>query len=220
MANAAKLKTALIAAWNKSIRDHIGSSAVPLIGAFATYVDRFDFRVFKAMPVLRVLEQHRKTSYFLPRFGGGLPARPKPQRPPPEIADSEMRYVQHLLDAYADHKSESGVSVKDLAKWEVLKDHFRRSREAFYHAESLHVFVRDKVEPGTFESLQEELYGGIADTYQEAFPDGYMRLISVTRTAQSLALDAHPLAASTFPVDRRGICHQLANEDRLIWTKK
>jgi hypothetical protein len=131
-----------------------------------------------------------------------------------------MRYVTHLLDAYAEHKSEASATLDDLKKWETLRDHFKRSREAFYHAESLRVFVRDKVEPGTFESLQEEVYLGVADTYSGEYADGYARVVSVTNTAQGLALDAHPLAASTFPSDRRGVCHQLANEDRLIWKKK
>ncbi|WP_341872369.1 ABC-three component system protein [Mesorhizobium metallidurans] len=32
-------------------------------------------------------------------------------------------------------------------------------------------------------------------------------------------LDAHPLGGSALVKDKRGICHQLANEDRLKWTK-
>jgi hypothetical protein len=172
------------------------------------------------MALREVIEQHRKSPYFVSRFGGGLPPRPKPPTPPAEVAKHEMRYVSHLLDAYADHENEISVAVSELKKWSTLNDHFKRSREAFYHAESLRVFVRDKVEPGTFESLQEEVYLGVIDTHNSEYADGYERVVSVTNAAQSLALDAHPLAASAFPSDRRGICHQLANEDRLIWKTK
>ena len=35
----------------------------------------------------------------------------------------------------------------------------------------------------------------------------------------NVPIGAHPLAPSTFVQDKQGICHQLANEDRLKWTK-
>ena len=100
-----------------------------------------------------------------------------------------------------------------------LNDHFKRQREAFYHAESLRVFVRDKVEPGTFESLQEEIFHGVVDTSEAAHDDGYACVVAVTQTAHELPIDAHPLAPSTVGQDKRGICHQLANDERLKWTK-
>jgi len=214
LANAKNLKAALIGVWDKTVRDRIGATPVLLTGEFAAYVAQFDFSIFKSIPLLEVIEDHRKTPYFAARFGGGLPPRPKPPKPPVAIAPTEMRYVGHLLDAYADHKKQPAISIRDLSKWEPLKDHFRRSRESFYHAESLRVFVRDKVEPGTFESLQDELYLGVIDICNGQYSDGYERVVSVTNVAQTLALDAHPLTASTFPSDRRGICHQLANEAR------
>jgi hypothetical protein len=220
LANADKLKGRVISSWDTTIRDKIITSPIPLTGSFATYVKGFDFSIFQSLPLRDVLEDHRTTPYFLARFGGGLPPRPLSKRPPEEVDAHEMRYVGHLLEAYADHQQEQRVSVADLTKWSVLKDHFRRSREAFYHAESLRVFVRDKVEPGTFEGLQQEVYDGVIDTCNAVHGDGYERVVAVTAMAQSLSLDAHPLSSSTFPSDRRGICHQLANEDRLIWTKK
>jgi len=98
-----------------------------------------------------------------------------------------------------------------------LEQHFKRQREAFYHAESLRVFVRDKVEPGTFETLQEEIYHGVVDTCDADYDDGYERVVAVTGAAQTLPINAHPLAPSTFVQDKHGICHQLANVDRLKW---
>jgi hypothetical protein len=35
-----------------------------------------------------------------------------------------MRYVGHLLDAYADHKQAPSVTVADLGTWDTLRDHF------------------------------------------------------------------------------------------------
>ena len=86
-----------------------------------------------------------------------------------------------------------------------MREHFHRQREAFYHAESLRVFARDTVPPGTFESLQEDIYDGVVDTHDASHPDGYLQIT------------ANALISCTKPKDRDGICHQLANEDRLRW---
>jgi len=218
LANSVRLKARVKEEWVKNIQDVItDTQSVLLEGDFAAYVDAFDFSVFKPIAVREVVEQHRESPYFLARFGGALPPRPEPGAPPAEIDASESRYVAHLLDAYADHTKSPLSCASGLSG--PLRSHFERQRVAFYHAESLRVFVRDKVEPGTFESLQEEIYQGVVDTCESTHADGFECVKAVTDTAQTLSLNAHPLGPSAFVQDRRGICHQLANEDRLKWTK-
>ena len=220
LANRTTLKAELLKAWDKRVRDAITSTqSVPLEGDFAAYVQKFDFSIFNPIAVREVVEQHRTSPYFIPRFGGGLPARPKPEMPPGEIQTHESIYVGKLMDAYTDHTKETVSDIGTLKKWGNLDKHYKRQREAFFHAESLRVFVRDKVEPGTFESLQDEIYQGVIDTHDGDHPDGYQRVVAVTTAAQGIQLDAHPLAPSTLIKDRHGICHQLANEDRLTWKK-
>jgi hypothetical protein len=218
LANTPVLKAKVLEVWNDSIRNAITKTqAVELTGDFAAYVDKFDFSIFQAKTVREIIEQHKQTPYFISRFGGGLPARPKPDAPPTEVDTRESGYITKLLAAYADHLKKPIAAVGDLSRKLVL--HYHRQREAFYHAESLRVFVRDKVEPGTFESLQDEIYKGVVDTCDGSHPDGYQRLVAVTDRAQVLPLTAHPLVHSTFPDDKHGICHQLANDERLTWTE-
>ncbi|WP_246389376.1 ABC-three component system protein [Microvirga mediterraneensis] len=220
LANPSTLKPALLKAWDKNVKDAITTTQPILLeGDFAAYVDRFDFSIFKPVSVREIIEQHRQSPYFIGRFGGGLPARPKAEGAPDEIGSHESVYVGRLLEAYADHTKEALADVAGLKKWDKLDKHFQRQRESFYGAEALRVFFRDKVEPGTFESLQEEIYEGVVDTHDKDHLDGYHRVMAVTEVAQALQIEAHPLASCTFPRDRRGICHQLANEDRLKWTK-
>jgi hypothetical protein len=220
LANPAALKAELKNVWDKACRDKItNTGSLSLTDDFATYVDQFDFSIFKAKSVREVLEQHEETPYFVARFGGGIPPRPKPGVPPEEIDATESGYVTQLLNAYADRTKKPVADIAALKKWNKLEQHFKRQREAFYHAESLRVFVRDKVEPGTFESLQDQIYHGVADTCDADHADAYQRVVAVTGAAQNLPIDAHPLAPSTFLQDKHGICHQLANGDRLKWTK-
>ena len=220
LTNTAALKSALIEAWPKSVADKIISTqTVELEGEFAEYVDTFDYSIFQPMSPREVIEQHRGTPYFVGRFGGGLPPRPVVGVPPNDLADHESIYVARLLEAYADHAKAEVPDLSALKAWKPLENHFKRQRECFYHAESLRVFVRDKVEPGTFEGLQDEIFHGVADTAESDHADGFECVKAVTQAAQDLQLDAHPLGASTFVKDKRGICHQLANEDRLRWKK-
>ena len=74
----------------------------------------------------------------------------------------------------------------------MLREHFSRQREAFYQAEALRVFVRDKVEPGTFERLQDEIYAGVIDTHNEDYDDGYKRVVAVTKAAQDMTIRPIP----------------------------
>ncbi len=184
-----------------------------------SYAEAFDYSIFDALTSLQIVDIHRKGPYFSARFGGGLPPRPATTVLPKTIAPGESRYVGHLLNAYADHKQVSGASVDDLSSWPPLQRHFRRQREAFYQAENLRVFSRDTVPPGTFEALQKNIYDGVIDVHDAEHSDGYERVRKVTEAARQLQVTANALISSANPADRDGICHQLANEDRLTWKK-
>lgn len=219
MANATKLRDDLIANWDKSVKDAISSTQeIPLDATLRSYVDVFDFSIFDAKTGLQLVEDHRATPVHSARFGGGLKPRPASDKPPATVAPTESRYVTQLLGAYGEH---TGTPVTDPAVLTVpkLKDHFRRQREAFYEAESLRIFARDSVPPGTFESLLDDIYDAVVDTHDANHTDGYEKVCAVTKAARDTQITANALITCTKPKDRDGICHQLVNEDRLWWTR-
>lgn len=220
ISNPEKLRAKVLEIWNASISGGISKGKTfPLDGKLLEHFKNVDFSIFSAPHPLDVLEEHRQTVFYPARFGGGLPERPKPDSPPEELDEHELSYTTKLFAAYTEHLGSEIEGLKDLSGQSKLQGHFRRSRESFYDAESLRVFVRDKTIPGTFESLQEEIFSGVIDLCEGNFPDGYQRVLAVTAQAQSLPVDAHPLNKSAFPSDKRGVCHQLANDDRLTWKK-
>lgn len=220
LANAPELKRAVIDGWEKYCKAKITSTQeIPLEGAFLAYVQAFDFTIFEVKTLLQLVEDHKSCPCHVARFGGGLPPRSDPEAPPDEIAPTESRYVEQLLEAYADHTKEIISDAAGLKKHQKLKDHFLRQRVSFYHAESLRVFARDSVPPGTFESFQEEIYAGVVDTHDATFHDGYERVVAVTKAARDMQITSNALISRAKLQDRDGICHQLANEDRLRWTK-
>jgi len=219
IADAKTLKAELKKNWEKYCKTEITKKAViELQGEFLDYVDAFDFTIFEGKTALELVEGHKKCPFHAARFGGGLPDRPTPATPPEEIAVEESRYVAQLLDAYADHKKEPVADIAKLNTWPKLRDHFLRQRVAFYHAESLRIFARDSVPPGTFESFQEEIFTSVVDVCDAAHPDGYARVCAVTKAARDLNPTSNALLTRAKLQDRDGICHQLANEDRLKWT--
>lgn len=175
-----------------------------------------DFSMFGAIEVLTLIQQHSATPHHAARFGGGLPDRPAFEPPPGNILAEELVYVQKLIDAYHERYSVPN-SISSIEAHDLAGTHLRRQRETFYRAEALRNFARDSVPPGTFEGLQDELYDAVIETTEAGHPDGLERLRQTLEQAIKAQLSANALIHVTQPADRRGICHQLANENRLTW---
>ena len=218
--NKHNLKEKLIEKWDDWCGKSITSKEIiSLEGAFETFVNSFDFGIFTFKTALEAIDEHRGTPYYAGRFGGGLPDRPGATKPPEKPDSSESRYIQQLFEAYGDHKNSNVKKIENLSSWPELEDHYNRQREFFYHAESLRNFARDTVPPGTYDELKDEVHAGVADLESSPHPDALERLKNVTQAAAQLPLSANGLITVVKIQDKRGICHQLANEDRLLWRK-
>jgi hypothetical protein len=101
-----------------------------------------------------------------------------------------------------------------------LRNHYNRSREAFYSAEAFRGFSRDKLPGDEFKALQDQVHVGVIDTCSAPHPCGFTRLIATTDRAALLSITSSALIGKTEMGDLHGICHQLANEDRLIWVEE
>jgi len=214
------LKDKLVEKWGIWCSKSISSKEIiSFEGGFETFVNSFDFGIFSFKTALEVIDEHRKSPYFPGRFGGGLPDRPDVSKPPSKPELLESRYIRQLFEVYGDHKDSNVKEIGHLKSWPELEEHYHRQREFFYHAESLRNFARDTVPPGTYEELKDEVHAGVADLESSSHPDAYERLNVVTQAAAQLALSANGLITVIKIQDKRGICHQLANEDRLHWRK-
>ncbi|WP_310618641.1 ABC-three component system protein [Flexibacterium corallicola] len=213
------LKDKVCSDWNKSCSAKITKTQnVKLEGKFKLYVEAFDFSIFKYKPSLEVIEEHRKTPYHADRFGGGVIGAPKCKLAPSTPAKNESRYIEQLLEAYSD--CGTTINMHDqLDNHPKFKDHFSRSRQTFYDAEALVSFARDAVPNGTFEELQDEVFYGVKDIEEDDHSTAFVRVKEVTKAAGNLNIAANGLAGVTNSKRLRGICHQLANDDKLIWKK-
>jgi hypothetical protein len=217
--NSSKLKEKLIEEWDSWCSKSITSTKeIKLEGEFESYVSSFDFSIFKYKPVNDVVEEHRGTPYYSIRFGGGLRDRPEPIKPPEVYQKDETRYIEQLHNAYADSK---GIKKQDfnMTAFPDCEKHFARQRESFYFAESLRTFARDSVPLGTFEDLQNDMFDGVIDTAESEHEHGLIKLKSVLNDSKSVPLDSNGLFETIRVKDRYGICHQLANDNKLKWVE-
>lgn len=176
-----------------------------------------DFSRFSSLPVADVLEIHQKTPHFGRRFPGELAPRPKPAPPPSHPHRTESRFVQQLIEVYEEKHVNDQFDIASLSTHPEVGEHFSRQRFAFYKAESLRVYARDAVPEGTFEALENDVYNGVIDTCEDDHPNGFSRLRKVMTASGSLDLSGHVLITRTDQDDRHGICHRLANADKLTW---
>jgi hypothetical protein len=179
-----------------------------------------DFSRFEAGNLDRILEQHSTTPHHVRRFGTRLPDRPAVPAAPADHAPEETRYVQQLLDVYHEKWGCSPNAPDEARAHHKAGPNLQRQREAFYCAEQLRMFARDSVPEGTFESLQSDVYSGVSEVEEDDFPTGYARMKAVLAAARDMQLGSNVLIHYVKPEDRKGICHQLANEDRLTWVQE
>jgi hypothetical protein len=179
------------------------------------WIEAFDFSIFSTKSVVDLIAGHAKTRFYSIRFGGGLPPRPQVTLPPQEHEVVESRYIQQIFNAYSDSLGEAVNHVSELSS--QLSPDFLRQRERFYHAESLRNFARDTVPDGTFESLQDEIFHGVIDICDSSHENGLARMKATVTQAANIATASNPLKSVVKVQDKQGICHQLANEDRLLW---
>ena len=217
--NKSELKQRLISDWDSKLFSKLSKQDVLLQGDLQDYVENFDFGIFQYKPSLEVIDEHRSTPYFVARFGGGLTGAPACEPTPSTPAFKESRYVEQLLEAYSDCGEQIDNHEK-LKQHPNFQNHFDRSRQTFYEAEALVKFARDTVPNGTFEALQDEVFHGVKDVEEDDHDNAFSKVKEVTKTASMLNVSANGLAGVTTPKRLRGICHQLANGDKLIWKKK
>lgn len=211
-----KLREGLIANWAAKCASQITTTkSVPLEGPLLDHVNAFDFTRIGHLPTPQLIEQHRATPYFAVRFGLGLPARPASPSPPETIAAEEIRYVGQLLTAYGDNQDTTYASPASLTV--PLMRHLQRARESFYCAEALRSFSRDTLPDGAFDNLQDQIFNGVVDTAEADHACGLTRVNATTTHATNLELTSSALLGRVEPNDRKGIVHQLANDDRLTW---
>lgn len=213
-----ELRKELINHWNENCEANItDTQTLPLTGALLDHVSRFDFSIVGYSPLVAVIEQHMKTPFWATRFRTAPATRPRALEPPSQLAAHEARYVQQLLDAYSDAEKRQIHDLHELESIPKYHSHLKRSRQWFFQAEALDRFSRDNYPVGEFEKVKQQIYDGVVDTAEQEHAHGFDRVCATTSRAAILVLGNSELASFAEIADKQGLCHHLANEDKLKW---
>jgi hypothetical protein len=217
-----KLKEELRGNWDKSCKTKItDKNEVPLTGALLDYFDKFDFSIFNTITVAEMIKGHANTVFYERRFSAAsFPERPPIIQPPADVQVQESRYVRQLFEVYSEKLALQLNDPTQLASHPDLERHFNRSREVFYHAESLRNFPRDSVDPGAFDAIRDEIYHGCVDVYDMDHASGMARVLATVSHSGALSPNCNALCVRVQTQDKQGLCHHLANEGRFVWVTK
>lgn len=215
-----ELRDGLIKTWDARCRDKISVSEVfALEGSLLEYVKSFDFGIVGYVPVNELLKQHRRTASWHHRFKRDYPVRPPADQTPDTVQSYEFRYIRQLFDAYADHLGIPVPDLPSLATKASLVEHFHRSRTDFFMADSLNRFYRDQFPEGAFDHVKKQILDGVIDTTNAPHADAVARVRATVQQAAQLSLASTDYTPYVEPSDKKGVCHHLANDDKLTWVQ-
>ncbi len=147
---------------------------------------------------------------------------------PTEIDNNtEGRYVNAILEAYADEMSSERIPIDkiDTLKPFLLK-HLTAQRKNFYDAEYLRRLAREILEDGDsqFEILEKDIEAGIETVLYTNTGNGFDRLKEVLKRSTEIQLTSSDLCFIRNAIGirtRQGMCHELVNDGIIeSWVNK
>jgi len=215
--NPDKFKKEVTQHWNTRVAKRVvAGKNHKLDGALKLYVDNYDFTSFKYATLEDILDDHRKTAYWSSRFSGLLPPPPAGITPP-SISAIESVYVGKLLEVYSEKVGVVFTSENNLSSYKEYREDLQKQRVRFYDAEAFMSHYRDQTEPGTIEDFANQIFDAI-DPMLSAGGTAHERLTNALTTAGAVS-PANVLSPQAKPRMKQGVCHQLANANRVTWKK-
>ncbi len=220
-----RLKSELIAAWATLCKKRITKTEEVLLeGELSSYINNFDFSIFYHITPEEFVEDYKKS----PNFSLWLGKFVKPKKEievPKDIQDNETEYIKKVFDAYGDYLGQHIDTTEQLklANPSLLKN-FENQRRYFYSAEYLVAVSRDShaAEFHWWDHLKHDFYEGIIQTVEDDAEHGFERLKKVLDRACVICPSLkNPLTHELDIDQRKGMCHELANEyEEIRWTTK
>lgn len=216
------LRNELIKNWSKYCENEITkTTAVKLDAQLLAYIKSFDFSIVKEISPRSLIDQHAETQYHAVTFQTRMRPRPNPVKPPEFASTSELTYINKMFEAFSEYLK---VPVSDelcFSDFDELKQFYNFSRVCFYSAESLKEFARDNLpDESYFDDLEDQVYDGIQITLNyKHYNDGYQRMVETCDKSGSVPIVGNILGHEFKYKDRVGVCHHLANKNRIGWVK-
>ena len=219
------LKKLLIDEWDEHCKKDITKKLeIKLDEDLKNYIENFDFSIIEHIPIQKIIDEYIETTYGKIRFGGKRIQLSENFTPQENIERQEIQYIEALLEAYSEYAGMQFHDVKILQINKKLYNDLQSQRKYFYSAETIRRFVRDTfINEDDFECLENEIYEGIKEVYDEDYKDGYKRLKSTLKQVTCINTSKALLDSKLNLIgnnERKGICHMLVEDKNISWVKK
>lgn len=175
-----------------------------------------DFSIFKHISPNVFIEQFKTTNYFRFRFKQHIKLKSN-LNAPEKINTFENTYINHILDTYSEMEN-TNINRENIPSKYI--EHFKRQRKHYYSAFTLEKITRDACKnEKPFLDIKEDIYDSIIDTVEDtSIKTGYQRLNNSLKEARDCQIsDSNELSNAVNSSSKQGICHYLANENKVKW---
>ena len=217
-----QINTELINTWDEKCgkKRQIIAEGIKMTDSLRKYIEEFDFSIVSDIAPITLLDEFSKSPWYKYHFGGGIKKRPTFEKPSEQLKKSEktMPYVKQLLKVYSKEAGQVYETQEDLKNNQKLYKHFMRQREGFFSAQSLKRFARDELlNEDSYNSLKGQVEFGIMDVYENEYSSELERVKETTKQANSLGVSCEEIKDVTI-YDKTGMCHELVNDEKIIWS--
>ena len=208
----------IISEWDNHCADKIvANQHITLDGGLKIFIENYDFSSVTRMALDDMLNDPHINPVLTKWFGADPGTAPK-GKVPSVIQDSELPYVEQLVDAYGDRDGVKYASFKEIQAPMNHAKHLARQRERFHDAEAFKRFYRDNTEKGVLKMLEDDIYHGVVDACEAGHIDKLTCVDAVMKQAATVAVSGSLTNHMRVPV-KQGFCHHFANENRLRWLR-
>lgn len=214
--NPNNLKKYLIENWDKYCKEKIISNNVIILNnELKNFILSFDFSNIKEIDINDMLD-HRKIGFLLNEwFGHDLPEPPKGITPI-DINKNESIYINKLFKCYESESNNKINNIDDIRNSKRYFKHFNQQRERFFCSDNFKRFYRESLYGGQIEELEDDIYDGIFEVLYDEHKNSFSKMNKTL--IKSTSIENHGLLSKYLNSKiKQGICHHLANDDKIDW---
>jgi hypothetical protein len=138
---------------------------------------------------------------------------------PVDVQDTEMRYIDELVEAYGQRARAPFTDCDAVLKHANHGPDLRRQRERFFEADAFQKFYRDNTSVSVLSGFRKDIHFGVVERWKAPAADTLARVEAVMDHASTVT-PAGPLAKYAYVPVKQGMCHHFVNDGEMSWKKK
>lgn len=214
--NPNQFKNKLLTEWDVCCASKIiDGKTIALDPDLKEFIQNFDFSTIHRLGLDDILNDASATPVLFKWFGADPGPAPH-GTPPANVQDTELPYINQLVDAYSQREGLDFSGYEEVAKHPKHGIHLSRQRERFYDADAFKRFYRDNTDQSVIENFEKDIFHGVVETCEAKHADALDRVDAVMKQASSVQ-PSGPLAQHARVQVKQGVCHHFSNEDQLKW---